>query len=129
MQTISIVFHKDYFWPLEDFKNGAIGLLIIRQSFSIIVSFPQHLNIFFRKVIKSPESTVKSLSTKRNNCSVVCLFRFANFTSFWDNFIAVLKRVEKIRLQKEINIIAIHWDNFIEVLKKAEKYDCKGALV
>ena len=46
MQTISIVFHKDYFWPLEDFKNGAIGLFLIRQSFSIIVSFPQHLNIF-----------------------------------------------------------------------------------
>jgi len=46
MQTISIVFHKDYFWPLQDFKNGATELFLIRQSLSNIVSFPQHLNIF-----------------------------------------------------------------------------------
>ena len=53
-----------------------------------------------------------------------------NFTfSFSDSFIAVSKRVEKIRLQRAISIIAIHWDNFIEVLKKSEKYDCKDALV
>jgi hypothetical protein len=46
MQTAGIVFHKDYFWHLQDFKNGAIGLFLIRQSLSIIVSFPQHVDIF-----------------------------------------------------------------------------------